>query len=57
MTMNKALTFSVWFLALAVGLASCEVIGDIFQAGMAVGVIIVVAIVALLIWLVSKFRR
>ena len=38
-------------------LGACEVVGDIFQAGMAVGVFIVVAVVALVIFLVSKMRR
>lgn len=38
-------------------MASCEVIGDIFQAGMAVGIFIVIAVVVLIIWLISRFRR
>ena len=37
--------------------SSCEVIGDIFQAGMWVGVVIVVIVVALILWLVNKVRR
>ena len=37
-------------------LGGCEV-GDIFQAGMAVGVFIVVVVIALVIFLVSKVRR
>lgn len=50
---------SLWMLLLVLvcTLTSCELIGDIFQAGMAVGVIVVVAIVALVIWLISRFRR
>ena len=47
----------LWILAFAVTLTSCEVIGDIFQAGMAVGIIVVIAVVGLIIWLVSRFRR
>ncbi|MFN2459009.1 MAG: hypothetical protein ABR502_12480 [Chitinophagaceae bacterium] len=43
--------------AIVITLSSCEAIGDIFQAGMWVGVIVVVAVVALIIWLVSRFRR
>ncbi|MBP8066952.1 MAG: hypothetical protein KAY27_00175 [Pedobacter sp.] len=35
-------------------LTSCELIGDIFKAGMWTGVIVVVLVVALVIWLVSK---
>jgi hypothetical protein len=46
-----------FLLVLLVTLSSCEAIGDIFQAGMAVGIVIVIAVVLLLIWLVSKFRR
>jgi len=35
-------------------LTSCELIGDIFKAGMWTGVIIVVLVIALVIWLISK---
>ncbi|MEJ5993043.1 hypothetical protein WG904_01340 [Pedobacter sp. Du54] len=35
-------------------LTSCELIGDIFKAGMWTGVIVVVLVIALVIWLVSK---
>ncbi|MGQ7947498.1 hypothetical protein [Flavobacterium sp. WC2509] len=34
---------------------SCEVIGGIFKAGMGVGIFIVVAIIALIIFVISKF--
>lgn len=36
---------------------ACEIIGDIFQAGMYVGIFIVVALVALVFYLISRFRR
>ena len=45
-----------FLLVLLVTLSSCEAIGDIFQAGMAVGIVIVIAVVLLLIWLVSTWR-
>ncbi len=35
-------------------LSSCELVGDIFEAGIWTGVIIVVIVIALVIWLVSK---
>ena len=35
-------------------LGGCELVGDIFQAGMAVGVIAVVVVVGLVIWLGAK---
>lgn len=37
--------------------SACEVIGDIFQAGIWVGVIVVVAIIALILWLVGRSRK
>lgn len=40
-----------------IALAGCELVGDIFQAGMAVGVFLVIAVVALVIFLFSKVRR
>jgi hypothetical protein len=51
--------FSRLFFVVLAGLTlgACELAGDIFQAGMAVGVFIVIAVVALVIFLVSKVRR
>ncbi|MCJ8208184.1 hypothetical protein MUY27_00600 [Mucilaginibacter sp. RS28] len=51
----KKLTIPSLLLVLTV-LSSCRVIGDIFKAGVYVGVIVVVVIVGLIIWLISKFR-
>ena len=52
-------TFTRLFLVLAAGivLAGCELAGDIFQAGMAVGIFLIIAAVALVVFLVSKVRR
>ena len=41
-------------LFMTVSLSSCELVGDIFQAGVWVGVLIVVAIIGLVIYLISK---
>jgi hypothetical protein len=49
-------TWVVLFFLMAT-LTSCEAIGDIFQAGIGVGIFIVVLVVALVIWLISRFRR
>jgi hypothetical protein len=43
-------------LALSIFTAGCELIGDIFQAGFVVGIIIVVVIVAVIGWIASRFR-
>ncbi|CAM3555292.1 hypothetical protein POKO110462_09000 [Pontibacter korlensis] len=38
-------------------MSSCELIGDIFEAGMWTALIIIVLIVLLVSWLFRKFRR
>ena len=43
--------------AALLGLAGCDAIVDIFQAGMLMGVVLVVAVIGLIVWAVSKFRR
>ena len=50
--MKKLQLFSV--LALLLSLSSCQVIGDIFKAGVWVGVLAVVAIVGLVVFLIAK---
>ena len=42
---------------LALPLAGCEVIGDIFQAGMWTGVIAVVAVIALIVYAASRMFK
>jgi uncharacterized membrane protein YtjA (UPF0391 family) len=37
-------------------LSSCQVIGGIFKAGIAVGIIGILIVVFLIIWLISAFR-
>jgi hypothetical protein len=51
-----------WFLSMilffsAVALTGCELIGDIFKAGVWVGALLVLGVVGIAIWLVSKFNR
>jgi len=38
-------------------LSSCTVIEGIFKAGVAVGIIAVVIVIALIIWIASMFRK
>lgn len=45
------------FVFLTVSMSSCQVIGDIFKAGMWTAVIIIVIIVAIIGWIFSRFRR
>ena len=44
--------------ALTLTLSSCELVGDIFEAGAWTGIIVLVLVVGLVLWLVRKvFRR
>ncbi|HEY9364559.1 MAG TPA: phosphatidate cytidylyltransferase [Chitinophagaceae bacterium] len=45
------------FVFITTMLSSCEIVGGIFKAGVWVGVLIVVAVIALIIWLVSRGRK
>jgi threonine/homoserine efflux transporter RhtA len=42
---------------LAFSLSGCAVIGDIFKAGVWVGVLAVVIVIALLAWAINAFAR
>ncbi len=44
-------------LLLSVGLTSCAAVGDIFEAGLWVGVIGIVLVVALVFWIFRKLFR
>lgn len=44
-------------LAISFMTAGCELIGDIFQAGLVIGIIVVLLIVAIVAWVLKKFRR
>jgi hypothetical protein len=49
------LIISVFVISL-LSFTSCEFIGDIFEAGIWTGIIIVILIVALIIYIISKMR-
>jgi TRAP-type C4-dicarboxylate transport system permease large subunit len=42
---------------LTLSLSSCELIGDIFKAGVWAGLLLVAAIIAIVIWIISRFRK
>lgn len=55
--MRNNLVLLMLFFAGSFLLTGCEAIGDIFKAGMWVGVIVVVLIIAVVLWLIGKMRR
>lgn len=54
--MKKPVLFQLLLLIplLMMTLTGCELIGDIFQAGMAVGIILVVLVIGIIIWILRK---
>jgi hypothetical protein len=48
--------YSLTAIFLITFLSSCELVGDIFQAGAYTAIIVIVIIIALVLWLFSKFR-
>ena len=53
-TMKK---LNILFFALALmALSGCSIIGGIFKAGAAVGIIAVLVVIGVLIWIISLFR-
>jgi hypothetical protein len=51
---NSTIFFILTIITLSLGLTSCELVGDIFEAGLWVGVIGVVVVVMLLFWIIRK---
>jgi hypothetical protein len=41
----------------SVTLGACELVGDVFQAGLVVGIIVVLLVVAIIGWVIRRLRR
>ncbi|WP_460891057.1 hypothetical protein [Rufibacter soli] len=54
---NLQAYFFALMAVLTITLSSCDVIGDIFKAGMWASVIIIVLVILLILWLFRKIRR
>jgi predicted lysophospholipase L1 biosynthesis ABC-type transport system permease subunit len=54
---NIRLYIPIMFVLLAVTMSSCELIGDIFEAGMWTAVIVIALVVLLIGWIFRKIRR
>jgi hypothetical protein len=55
--MKNKLTRIVMLLLVLVSFTSCEAIGSIFKAGIGVGVFLVIAVVAIIIYIISRFSK
>ena len=54
MTIMKNSLYVFLFAMISMSLTSCELVGDIFKAGVWVGILAVAAIIGLIIFLISK---
>jgi len=52
-----ALQTTVFLFILSFTLSACEAIGSIFKAGVWTGLILVAIVIAIVIWLISRFRK
>ena len=55
-TQSKVVLFVALFFAANL-LTGCEVIGGIFKAGMGVGIFVIVAVVALILYFIGRSRK
>lgn len=50
----KAYLSYIFIFFVAIGLTSCEIVGGIFKGGMWAGVILVIGVIAVVIWALSR---
>lgn len=55
--MKKLLQLLLLFISILTLFTSCEIIGDIFKAGMGFGIFIVIAVIAVIIFIIAKLNR
>ncbi|MEO7445460.1 MAG: hypothetical protein ABIT96_10855 [Ferruginibacter sp.] len=55
--LSSTLMTFIALMTITLGLSSCEAIGGIFKAGMWTGVIVIVLVVALVLYIISRARR
>lgn len=55
--MKKYSSLSIGLLFIVVLLSSCELAGDIFEAGFWAAIIAVVVVIAIIVWIFNRFRR
>lgn len=55
-TMKHSWFLFVFLLLSTVSLTGCEVIGDIFKAGVWVGAVLVILVIGIIVWLVTRSK-
>ena len=58
MKLNKKFSFVAFLLVVMISmLTGCQIVGDIFKAGVWVGILIVVGIIGILLWIVGRSKK
>lgn len=55
--MQNKITRLLMVFVILFSFTSCEIIGDIFQAGMGVGIFLVVVVIAVIFFVINKMRK
>lgn len=55
--MKKYITKTIVLFLAMILFSSCELVEGIFKAGMGVGIFLVLLVIALIIWVISRFRK
>ena len=55
--MKKHISNSIVLFLVMILFSSCELVEGIFKAGMGVGIFLVLLVIALIVWLISRFRK
>jgi len=55
--MKKYITKTILLFLVMFLFSSCDLVEGIFKAGMGVGIFLVLLVIALIIWIISRFRK
>jgi hypothetical protein len=55
--MKNHITKTILLFLVIMLFSSCELVEGIFKAGMGVGIFLVLLVIALIVWLISRFRK
>ena len=55
--MKKYISKTILLLLVMTLFSSCDLVEGIFKAGMGVGIFLVILVIALIVWLISRFKK
>ena len=55
--MKKHITKTILLFLVMILFSSCDLVEGIFKAGMGVGIFLVIIVIALIVWAISRFKK